>query len=63
MSENIDRRDFIKKSLLTSASGALTIHAGQNIALAKDTAKKSGTSGPKSPLPLQAFSGKRPTFK
>ena len=44
MSENIDRRDFIKKSLLTSASGALTIHAGQNIALAKDTAKKSGTS-------------------
>jgi hypothetical protein len=41
MSENIDRRNFIKKSLLTSASGAMAIHAGRNIALAKDAAKKS----------------------
>jgi hypothetical protein len=42
MSQKIDRRDFIKKSLLTSASGALAIHAGSNSALAKDAAKTSG---------------------
>jgi hypothetical protein len=42
MSESIDRRDFIKKSLLSSASGAMAIHAGRNIARAKDAAKKSG---------------------
>ena len=42
MSQNIDRRDFIKKSLLTSASGALAIHAGSNSAPAKGAAKTSG---------------------
>jgi hypothetical protein len=42
MSEGIDRRDFIKKSLLTPAVGALAAHSARNEALAKDVAKKSG---------------------
>jgi hypothetical protein len=44
MSQRIDRRDFIKKSLLTSASGALAIHAGSNSAPAKDAAKTSSAA-------------------
>ena len=44
MSQSIDRRDFIKKSLLTPAAGALAIHATQNQVLAKDTAKQSGAA-------------------
>jgi len=42
MSQRIDRRDFIKKSLLTPAAGALALNATQNPALAKDATKKSG---------------------
>ncbi len=42
MSQGIDRRDFIKKSLLTPAAGALAMHASQNHALAQGSAKKSG---------------------
>jgi len=44
MSQSIDRRDFIKKSLLTSAAGALAMHAAQNNVPAQDTAKKTGTA-------------------
>jgi hypothetical protein len=44
MSQNIDRRDFIKKSLLTSATGAFAMHATQDQALAKDAEKKLGTA-------------------
>jgi hypothetical protein len=44
MSQSIDRRDFIKKSLLTPAAGALAMHATQNQVLAKDTAKQSGAA-------------------
>jgi len=42
MSQNIYLRDFIKKSLLTPAAGALAMHAAQNRALAQGAAKKSG---------------------
>ena len=42
MSQNIDRRDFMKKSLLTPAAGAFAMHTTQNIALAGGVAKKSG---------------------
>ncbi len=44
MSQSIDRRDFIKKSLLTPAAGALAMHTTQNQVLAKDTAKQSGAA-------------------
>jgi len=44
MSQSIDRRDFIKKSLLTPAVGALAMHTVQNQALAQDSAKKSGAA-------------------
>jgi hypothetical protein len=44
MSQGIDRRDFIKKSLLTPAVGALAMHAVQNQALAQGVAEKSGTA-------------------
>ncbi|MFC1604792.1 twin-arginine translocation signal domain-containing protein [Planctomycetota bacterium] len=41
MSQSIDRRDFIKKSLLTPAAGALAMHTTQNQALAGGAAKQS----------------------
>ena len=44
MSQSIDRRDFIKKSLLTPAAGALAMHSTQNQVLAKGTAKQSGAA-------------------
>ena len=44
MSQSIDRRDFIKKSLLTPAVGALAMHTTQNQAMAQGAAKKSGTT-------------------
>lgn len=44
MSQSIDRRDFIKKSLLTPAAGALAMHATQNQALAGGAAKQSGAA-------------------
>ncbi len=42
MSQSIDRRDFIKKSLLTPAAGALAMHGVQNQVLAQGAVKKSG---------------------
>jgi hypothetical protein len=42
MSRSIDRRDFIKKSLLTPAVGALAMQTGQNKVHARDEAKKNG---------------------
>ena len=42
MSQCIDRRKFIKKSLLTPAAGALAMNTTQNQALASSTAKQSG---------------------
>jgi hypothetical protein len=44
MSQGIDRRDFIKKSLLTPVAGALAMHAAQNKAPAGNAAEKSGTA-------------------
>ncbi|TSA52673.1 MAG: twin-arginine translocation signal domain-containing protein, partial [Planctomycetaceae bacterium] len=42
MAQSIDRRDFIKKSLLTPAAGALALSATQYPALARGAANKSG---------------------
>jgi hypothetical protein len=42
MEKSIDRRDFIKKSLLTPAAGALAIHAAKDNVLAKGSKQQSG---------------------
>jgi hypothetical protein len=47
MSQSIDRRSFIKKTILSPAAGALALQATQNNALAEDAAKKSKASLPK----------------
>lgn len=44
MSQSIDRRDFIKKSILTPTAGALAMKATQNKALAADSDKQSRSS-------------------
>lgn len=46
MYKNIDRRNFIKKSLLTPAAGALAVDTAQNHALAADSTKQSGFEMP-----------------
>jgi len=50
MSKSINRRNFIKKSLLTPAAGALAMRATENEALASDTAQKMPVS--KATLPM-----------
>jgi len=42
MYKSIDRRNFIKKSLLTPAAGALAVNTTKNQALAADSMKQSG---------------------
>jgi hypothetical protein len=42
MSQSIDRRGFIKKSLLTPTAGALAVHAVQNNAFVKASEQQSG---------------------
>lgn len=44
MSRNINRRNFIKKSLVSPAAGALALQAAQNKAPAADTVKQSDSS-------------------
>lgn len=44
MAQSIDRRDFIKKSLLTPAAGALAVHATQDRAAAGDATRQSGNA-------------------
>ncbi|TKJ38314.1 MAG: hypothetical protein CEE38_06030 [Planctomycetes bacterium B3_Pla] len=44
MSRNINRRNFIKKSLVSPAAGALALQAAQNKASAADTVKQSDSS-------------------
>lgn len=44
MAQSIDRRDFIKKSLLTPAAGALAVHATQDRASAGDATRQSGNA-------------------
>ncbi|MHC4325714.1 MAG: hypothetical protein ACYSUX_15710, partial [Planctomycetota bacterium] len=44
MSQSIDRRDFIKKSLLTPAAGALAMHTAENQVQAQGAATQSGAA-------------------
>lgn len=52
MTSNIDRRDFIKKSLMTPAAGALTVHAAQRQALAGQSGNARIRPSAKSGLPM-----------
>ena len=56
MSQSIDRRNFIKKSLLTPAAGALAMQATHNQALAAGSVQQTGlqqnTPGSKAALPM-----------
>jgi len=51
MSQSIDRRDFIKKSLLTPAAGALAMHTAENQTLAADAASRNMPAS-KATLPM-----------
>jgi hypothetical protein len=51
MSQSIDRRDFIKKSLLTPAAGALAMHTAENQTLAADAAERNMPAS-KATLPM-----------
>ena len=52
MASNIARRDFIKKSLITSAAGALTGHATQDQASAGQSGGARIQPGSKASLPM-----------
>ena len=56
MFQNIDRRNFMKKSLLTPAAGAMAMNMTQSHALAADSVKQSGleqiTPASKASLPM-----------
>ena len=52
MASDIDRRDFIKKSLITPAAGALAGHAAHNQASAGQAGSMRIQPGSKASLPM-----------